>query len=792
MTQTLPLDGKQFEGALLGRSGNFLIGWVSNLAHPDKVVTVDLIGDGQWIGTARAGLNIEPEDPQLIMPTEAHGHAFAFNIQPLDWQSIARFEALVTNNEYRLSGVVFTHLDTQALSKVYSTRVENHGGLRLWGWAWDTLDPNYNQTIYAYEEGRLIAECSANQYCADLEDAACGTVNHGFSLTLPMELADGGVHEIQVVTAHGQILNGSPITVLAPQATLKTWANALHMPQQDRRFLSALMERYAWHIPLSTDFSSYPLWFDRFGSPKSQSYATTSVLIAITGDDDVENTLGSLVNQSHSQWTALVGAATSSFADPRIHYVEPAKWSKQLQHAISQANGIVSFITAGDSLPPEALAALVEAFDDPSVQCAYTDCDQVQPDGKTTIPWFKPDWDPDLFLAHTPLHHLFATRPSNLAINSPYIAEPNAWPWLVVQAVGDNPETICHIPRVLYHLRKGAIPPVHINAQRGCDAAIAPDLKRAVTNNRLNTLTWASPPEWPIVSLIIPTRDHVELLQCCIESLLKTDYPNLEIIVMDNDSAKPDALAYLDQIKNKNIKVIKHPGAFNFSTINNRAVQQAKGSLIGLINNDIEAIDSQWLKAMVRHLLRPNVGAVGGKLLWPNGMVQHAGVVLGLHGLVGHTGNDWHKDDIGYFGYNQITHSTSAVTAACLICKREDYLAVGGLDEKDFPVNFNDVDFCLKLRSLGKRIVWTPEAQLLHAESASRGGDNSPDRRGRLAREKNRLMQKWHQWIMDDPYYNPNLNLDAYSYAGLAIPPRERALLNTNLSQGKRKKMQQS
>ena len=131
------------------------------------------------------------------------------------------------------------------------------------------------------------------------------------------------------------------------------------------------------------------------------------------------------------------------------------------------------------------------------------------------------------------------------------------------------------------------------------------------------------------------------------------------------------------------------------------------------------------------------------------------------------------------------------MTAACLLCKREDYLAVGGLDEKDFPVNFNDVDFCLKLRSLGKRIVWTPEAQLLHAESASRGGDNSPDRRGRLAREKNRLMQKWHRWITDDPYYNPNLNLDAYSYAGLAIPPRERALLNTNLSREKRKKLQQ-
>lgn len=776
MTQSLPDNCKNFEGALLGRSGNFLIGWALNLSHPDKVVTIDLIGDEQWIGTARAGLSIDLEDPQLIMPTEAHGHGFAFNIQPRDWQSIARFEAYVANDGQRLTGIVFTHQKKQPLPQLCSTHVENHGGLRLSGWVWDTLDPNYSQTIYAYEAGRLVAESSANQHCAELEASVCGYVNHGFSLILPMELADGCIHEIQVVTAHGQILNGSPITVLTPATTLKTWANNLELPQEDRAFLSALMERYTWYVPLSTNFSSYREWFDRFGSAKSSPCAATSVTCAIAGDDDAVKTLSSLISQSYPHWTALVCGTASSLVDTRIYYVKPAKWVKQLQRAISQAAGIVSFITAGDTLPTDALASLVEAFDSPSVQIAYTDCDQIPADRQTPFPWFKPDWDPDLFLAHTPLHHLFATRPGNLPINNPHIGELDAWPWLAVQSVGDNPEAIYHIPRVLYHRRKGAIPPVHADAQRSCDVALAPGLNRAITVNGENALVWTNPLEWPSVSLIIPTRDHLELLQCCIESLLKTDYPNLEIIVIDNDSAEPEALAYLKRLKRKNVNVIQHPGPFNFSAINNRAVQQAKGSLIGLINNDIEAIDPRWLKAMVRHLLRPNVGVVGAKLLWPNGMVQHAGVVLGLHGLVGHIGNDWYKDDIGYFGYNQLTHSTSAVTAACLLCRREDYLAVGGLDEKDFPVNFNDVDFCLKLRNIGKRIVWTPEAQLLHAESASRGGDTTPDRRGRLAREKNRLMQKWHQWITDDPCYNPNLNLDAYSYAGLAIPPRGRAV----------------
>lgn len=595
-----------------------------------------------------------------------------------------------------------------------------------------------------------------------------------------MELANGCVHQIHVTTAHGQILNGSPLSVVVPPVTLTTWVNALVLPQQERSFLTALMQRYSLHVPLSMDFSGYRNWLDRFGSVNSSPCTATSITCVIAGDDDVETTLDSLISQAHPHWTALVCSASSSLKDTRIHHVTPTKWLEHIRTAISQGDGIFSFIIAGDTLPTDALSSVVAAFDNPLVQIAFTDCDQILADGQSPHPWFKPDWDPDLFLAQTPLHHLFATRACNLPIQSPYIAEANAWPWIAVQSVGDNPEAIYHIPRVLYHRRNGAASPAHIDAQHSCDAILAPGLHRTVADHGEIRLVWESPVKWPTVSLIIPTRDHFELLQRCIESLLKTDYPNMEIIVIDNDSVEPDALAYLDHVKSKGVNVIQHPGPFNFSAINNRAVQHTKATLIGFINNDIEAIDSGWLKAMVRHLLRPNVGAVGAKLLWPNGMVQHAGVVLGLHGLVGHTGNNWHKDDFGYFGYNQITRSASAVTAACLLCKREDYLSVNGLDEIDFPVNFNDVDFCLKLRSMGKRIVWTPEAQLMHAESASRGSDDTAQRRGRLAREKNRLMQKWHQWINDDPFYNPNLNLDAYSYAGLAIPPRGRAALQSS------------
>jgi GT2 family glycosyltransferase len=773
MTQIKLNNHDLFKGALLGRSGNKLIGWVYSLARPDEVVSIDLIGDGQWLGSVRAELKLPFDD----LPFEAIGHGFVFTINSHNWQSIARFEVWVTNHDHRLEGVFFTHQEHKFLTQVKNTQVKISAGLHLVGWAWDSLDTAVNQKIMAYEAGKLIVEGLANQYSATLEVIGGSYVNHGFNLTLPLELADGRVHKIDVLMADGTALKGSPVTIIAPVTTLMDWTNSLVIPQPDQELLTALMKRYSWRFGVSTDFSFYQQWRGRFVTIKACAYSNRPVLVCISGAEDLHKTLISLTEQTHINWLALVCTEESIDLDSRIHAIAANKWLVTLQAAITEATGIVSFIMAGDTLSADALASLVEVFEDSMVQIVYTDCDQFSGKGDLMSPWFKPDWDPDSFLASHLLHYLFATRPVNLALNSPHLNQLEAWPWLAVQVVGDNPHAIYHIPRVLYHQRNGALSLVHLEAQHNCDQLLAPELTRTILSTGDNAFVWSDPSEWPLVSLIIPTRDHVDLLSACVESLLKTDYPNMEIIVMDNDSTDVEALAYLEQLNLKHIKVIKHPGHFNFSAINNHGVQQASGSIIGLINNDIEATHPNWLKVMVRQLLRPNVGAVGAKLLWPNGMVQHAGVLLGLHGWAGHTGNDWYKDDAGYFGYNQMTRSVSAVTAACLICRRDDYNAVGGLDETAFPVNFNDVDFCLKLRKLGKRIIWTPEAQLIHAESASRGLDVTPARKARMAREQNRLMQKWHLWIHDDPYYNPNLNLDSYSYAGLAIPPRQRTVL---------------
>jgi GT2 family glycosyltransferase len=767
-------NGALFQGRVLGRAGDFLIGWAMKSSSPDEEISVDLYGDGQWMATTRAGVNLAVSTEGLTLPDEANGHGFVFNLSDCKMQSIARFEARVSNHPCRLEGVVLSHADTAPLSSVVSARIEYVGGLSVRGFVWDALYPGKKLKILAYEDERLLATAVADQKYSGNDASDTGPGDHCFTLNLPLELADGRVHEIRLVTEQGAALEDDSLTLCVPATDPKTWVKGLQLQEPDGNLLEAIMDRYNWFAPVSLDFSGYAEWFQRFGNSRPRSGSSESVLIAISGDGDISATLASLIAQSHRHWRALVCGSAGSETDSRIRMVAPADWLAELRTTLSQDIDIVSFVKAGDALTEHALSTVGEAFCNPDVKLVYSDCDRISADGSLSLPWFKPDWDPDLFLHATPLHHLFASRVANLPLESDLIAELDAWPWLAVAALGDDGEAIHHIPQVLYHRAVDTLPPVHADAQRQCDAKLAPELNRVISEGGSQTLIWQDPETWPKVSIIIPTRDHAELLKKCIESLLNTDYPDMDIIVVDNDTAEVETLKYLEALPARGIGLIGYPGVFNYSAINNKAVLQAKGSLIVLMNNDIEVIDAGWLKAMVRQLARPNVGAVGAKLIWPNEMVQHGGVVLGMHGLAGHTGNDWHKDDSGYFGYNQITRSVGAVTAACLLCRREDYDAVGGLNEKDFPVNFNDVDLCLKLRQRGKRIVWTSNACLIHAESVSRGRDRTPERKGRFARERNRLMQRWQHWIIDDPYYNPNLNLDAYSHAGLAVPPRER------------------
>jgi GT2 family glycosyltransferase len=276
----------------------------------------------------------------------------------------------------------------------------------------------------------------------------------------------------------------------------------------------------------------------------------------------------------------------------------------------------------------------------------------------------------------------------------------------------------------------------------------------------------------PRVAVLIPTRDRVELLSRAVDTLTgMTDYPALEPIVLDNATTCPRARAYLADLPGRGVRVLDCPGPFNFAAINNRGVAATDADLVCLLNNDVEITEPGWLAEMVSALARPEIGAVGAKLLWDTGMVQHAGVVLGIDGGAAHAGPLWAAEDRGYCGANRLARRVSAVTAACLLLRRADYRAVGGMDADAFPVNFNDVDLCMKLGALGKAVLWTPHALMLHHESASRGRDALPARAARARRELEMLRRRWGRTLLADPYYNPNLTRRGEPYAGLALPP---------------------
>ena len=342
-------------------------------------------------------------------------------------------------------------------------------------------------------------------------------------------------------------------------------------------------------------------------------------------------------------------------------------------------------------------------------------------------------------------------------------------------------DRIVHVPFVAYHWR----------AIEG-STALSPDEKSYTEDASLRALGDRLGPEWkvelanaptayrctpplddfPLVSILIPTRDRIDLVEQCVESLARTSYPAFEILIIDNDSTDSETLAWFEQFDNgRDRRVIPAPGEFNFAGINNIGAQHAQGDLLLLLNNDTEVINSNWLSNMVRWVQRPDVGIVGAKLLYPNDTIQHAGVVLGLGGLAGHGHLREPADSSGYFNRLVLTHEVGAVTGACLLTWRSDWMALGGMDE-DLAVAFNDIDYCLRVRHhLERRVLWCASATLTHHESVSRGAEDDPVKVARFNREVDLVFSRWSEVLGDDPAYSPNLTLSQGSFS-LAREPR--------------------
>jgi glycosyltransferase involved in cell wall biosynthesis len=453
----------------------------------------------------------------------------------------------------------------------------------------------------------------------------------------------------------------------------------------------------------------------------------------------------------------------------------------------------VALLDHDDILREHALFWLVDAINrKQDVRLVYSDEDKIHESGKRTSPHFKPDFNEDLFRSYNMICHLAAYDTALVReVGGFRVGFEGAQDYdLALRCVDKlEPRQIHHVPRVLYSWRvhpastaeAGGAKPYALDAgKRALDEHLSRRnlLGRAeATDFGMYRIRYALPDNPPKVSIVIPTKNALTLVKQCVDSIIdQTAYPNYEIVIVDNGSDDEKALAYFERLaKSGKARVLRDDRPFNYSALNNEAVRAAEGDVICLMNNDIEVISEDWLSEMVSLSLLPNVGAVGARLWYPNDKLQHGGVLLGVGGVAGHAHKRMARGRYGYFGRAAVTQSLSAVTAACLVIKKSIYEQVGGLNEIDLEIAFNDIDFCLRVREAGYRNVWTPFADLYHHESATRGSEDTPEKRARFSREVLFMQARWGRALEEDPAYNPNLTLQ-YEDMSLAWPPRLQSL----------------
>lgn len=426
----------------------------------------------------------------------------------------------------------------------------------------------------------------------------------------------------------------------------------------------------------------------------------------------------------------------------------------------------------GHSLAPGAGEAIRAAFADPRIRAVYGDALVETAPGAPAAPLLRPAFDPDYLAALDYVGPVLALRRD--AVEPAGIdPERGAADALLRLHERFGPGAIGHLPRILSVWRpwqaseRGGEGRQHAMAVRAhLDRTGRAGTAVVADGEGIARLVHPLPEPAPLVSLIVPTRDRLDLLRPCIEGLLRTDWPALDLLICDNDSREPKTLAYLRVLQARGVaRVVPCPGPFNFAAMNNAAAEAARGQLLVFVNNDVSVRDPGWLGRMAREALRPEIGAVGAKLLDGAGRIQHGGIVLGTGGLVTHAYRHFPGDAPGHLGGLLATHAVSAVTAACLAVEARKFAAVGGFDAETFAVDFNDVDLCLRLNAAGYRTLLVPSAVLLHDEGLSRRW--TPEARARHAREVAALKERWGPLLAQDPHYHPGFDPDLSTNARL-------------------------
>ena len=520
----------------------------------------------------------------------------------------------------------------------------------------------------------------------------------------------------------------------------------------------------------------------------------------------LEDAIRSVQGQLYPYWELCIADDASTSKDIRPILERYAKEDSRIKVVFREKNGHISaasnsalqlangkwvaLLDHDDLLSEHALFWMAEAINqEPDVQMIYSDEDKIDEVGRRFEPYFKCDWNVDLFYSHNMFSHLGVYRTELLhEIGGFKLGMEGSQDYdLALRCIERiEPNQIHHVPHVLYHWRMHAESTAHFaDAKPYAMLAGERTLNEHFQRRKIDAkaeligygyrIRYSLPDTPPLVSLIIPTRNGLVLLRKCVESILqKTTYPNYEILIVDNGSDDPATLEYFIDLKAEaRVRVVRDDRPFNYSALNNAAAKLARGEVLGLLNNDLKVISPEWLSEMVSIALQPGRGAVGAQLWYPGETLQHGGVILGLGAsrVAGHAHHQMPKGQHGYFGRASLINSFSAVSAACLVIRKAIYEEVGGLNETDLQVGFNDVDLCLRLREKGYRNVWTPYAEFYHHESATRGYEDTPEKIARFDKEVQYMKQRWGDLLLHDPAYSPNLTLDHEDFS-LAWPPR--------------------
>lgn len=702
-------------------------------------------------------------------------------------------------------------------------------GRRVTGWALDRYDPRRSLTLEFAVDGVPAGTAVANQPRDDLDflgDRIC----HGFQVILSKDaLRTTRRRECRLsirdkdsgkLLVDGYRFRYRPDTLAAERISF------------DRRLerIEQTLRQLREETPYLRQCAAYPIddyehWFETTQAlaplpPTPMADITPpriSVLVPVTARCTLhrfQRVLESLAAQTGLEHQFLIinrsqrDQAFEVLARPyvdgkcRMTWIEATEDASKavlrtaLQHAFGDH---LLLLQPGESLATDALESLAGALGQSNAKLLYGDSDHIDPEGRHCDPELRPDFNPDLLLS-TPYIGAFCVERrllETLAVSLGEDEPEGVWQYELLLRASEVVEPVqwLHVARVLthrtepdparagdsqdlarwqtvlrQHIVRGALP-----AQAEIDEALYAANPKIAHRHSLFAarLRWHVPNPAPKVSIIIPTRDGLDLVRNCVCSVLqRTQYPNYEILLIDHDSSDPAVLRWFASVDGRQgIRVARYSGAFNWSAINNFAVTLADGEVLCFLNNDTEAINGDWLAEMVAHACRPEVGAVGAKLLYPDGTVQHAGVILGISGVADHPFVGLPADNAGYMLRASVTQNLSAVTGACLVCRREVFETVGGFDVANLSVTFNDVDFCLRLTEAGFRHVWTPHAKLYHAESKSRGRDNAPEKQARLQREIGYMRQRWGKQLDRDPHYNPAFELYADPYTALTCRP---------------------